>query len=637
MFYKRFSNQKKKKPSTEGTGMNSIEDLNTMKEKYRQKSDIPGFPGLWPRLNPLAMQPTAKACNPEIKPSGHKEDCRDRTRVESYVLPRNPEYFRICVPMYEASITGDWTAADAILSESPNLIRFAINENYDTALHVATSAEENEQTTLFVANLVNRMDTKDLELQNNNHNTAFCLATAAGNLKMVKIMMNKNRSLMDIPGSQDMLPLYMSAIYRKYETVKYLYDNSQLEGHSWTPQNRGWLLEKCVEAEFFDIALEIVTAYPDLGVNAGSVLGALARNPNAFDGAQQNFTTRIINSFCRITEKDNDALELLRLIWTDNIIKMSKNEVDKIVEGTPNWQNNRLQYSRRILFVAAEMGNTRFIIELLRVNDDNQTIFHVAVKHRHHGIYNLLYEIGAMKDLITPLKDINGNNMLHLVGETSGKKGPKASRVSLVLQRELLWFKEIEKMMPPSLRERKNKANQTPYELFSEKNEDIVSEGIKWVHDCMVVTTLIVTLAFAIPFTVPGSYSQEIGNPNFIYGYGFLIFVVADAISLFSASTSLLVFLYVLTSRHGQHDFMYSLPRKLMIGLLALFMSVAAMIITFSASFFILYRNRQQWLPSIIAVFATMPAVVFGLLQFPLLMDMFRSTFDPRYLFKPKN
>ncbi|KAM0068637.1 hypothetical protein Hdeb2414_s0002g00075441 [Helianthus debilis subsp. tardiflorus] len=42
--------------------------------------------------------------------------------------------------------------------------------------------------------------------------------------------------------------------------------------------------------------------------------------------------------------------------------------------------------------------------------------------HRHEGIYNLLYEIGSMKDLISPFRDQNDNNMLHLVGKCAKQK-----------------------------------------------------------------------------------------------------------------------------------------------------------------------------------------------------------------------
>ncbi|KAJ9553495.1 hypothetical protein OSB04_017540 [Centaurea solstitialis] len=557
------------------------------------------------------------------------------------------DYINTCVPLYEASVTGNWEAAKLILDKRRELVRFAITENFDTILHVATSADETKLTERFVDNLVNMMDKEDLQLQNKNFNTAFCLAAAAGNIKMVQNMAKKNPSLLTIPGSQGMMPLHMSALYGKYESIKYLYDASDnLTNDGWTPENRCWFLHKCVQGDFFDIAVRIVKHHPELAKNA-TVLGLLAQKPDAFNGAEKiSLRTRIRNSICRITKKDDgDALELLRIIWTDTIIKMPKPEVDEILRGPPGSirdPDTEIQTSSSILFVAAEMGNTRFVIELLRtypdliwkVNGDNHTVFHIVVIHRHQG--NLLYEIGAMKDMITPLKDKNGNNMLHLVGKTSVKMRAQTTEASLLMQRELLWFKEIEKMMPPYLRERKNNDGQTPYELFSEQNKDIVSQGLKWMKDSMVVATLIVTVAFAVAFTVPGGYDQEYGIPIYIHGHSFLVFVIADAISLFSSSTSLLVFLSILTSRHGQHDFMYSLPRKLMIGLATLFISVAAMMVTFSASFFVLYHKGLKWIPILITTFSTMPVIIFAVLQFPLLVDMFRSMYDSRYLFKPK-
>ncbi|KAD2804965.1 hypothetical protein E3N88_38342 [Mikania micrantha] len=154
---------------------------------------------------------------------------------------------------------------------------------------------------------------------------------------------------------------------------------------------------------------------------------------------------------------------------------------------------------------------------------------------------------------------------------------------------------DVEEMMPPYKREEKNNDGQTPYELFAKENEDLVSKGLKWMKDCMVVATLIVTVAFAVAFTVPGGYNQDHGSPIFIHNRTFLVFVIADAVSLISSSTSLLVFLSVLTSQHDQRDFMYSLPRKLMIGLLTLFISVAALMVTFSTSFFVLYHKGSKW------------------------------------------
>ncbi|GKB31119.1 hypothetical protein Tco_0870520 [Tanacetum coccineum] len=69
---------------------------------------------------------------------------------------------------------------------------------------------------------------------------------------------------------------------------------------------------------------------------------------------------------------------------------MHIDEIEDILKGPP-----------RILFVVAEKGNARFIVEVLKTypdlmfdkNEDGLTVFHIAVTHRHQGIYNLMYEI----------------------------------------------------------------------------------------------------------------------------------------------------------------------------------------------------------------------------------------------------
>ncbi|XP_035838671.1 uncharacterized protein LOC110907179 [Helianthus annuus] len=699
------------------------------------------------------------------------------------------DYLKIGIPLYEASIKCDWKAAKAIFEKYPHmeLVRCSITENGETALHVAASAKGPKHIEDFVKNLVDQMDNDDLALQNNNHNTALYLAAASGNIKAVKIMMERNIALLTIAGSNGtMMPLYTAALFGNEDVVKYLYNNSkQLCDDGWTPQNRGWLLLKCVENDLFDVALEIVKTYPELGT--GSVLGVLARKPEAFPEIKIDFISRTINwgkyhcskmiithqpsqnkyidssrkhepfpeskynifksvsAFIGVKggsrEKEDYAMQLLRIIW-GNIAKKSKKDIDDIIRGPADLKqddkqtsgiidqtlklqkliserivsmhveiqnkirgvmldirkedqalqleklisehiakmhvetqniikgpttlnfphvallgNTKKTHSSRILFVAAEMGNVTFVVELIRqypdliwkVNDNNQSIFHIAVKHRHEGIYNLLYEIGSMKDLITPLKDKKDNNMLHLVGKSAKQKRLEdVSGVALQMQRELLWFKEVEAMIPPSYRERKNKDGLTPYELFTKEHNELVTQGEKWMKgtasQCMVVAALIATIVFAAAFTVPGGYDQtndktngqQNGIPVFHSKASFMVFVVADAISLFASSTSILMFLSILTSRYAERDFLESLPTKLMLGLATLFLSIMTMTVAFSVSFFVLYRKGLLWMPIIISVFAVLPVLLYMVLQYGLFIDVIRSTYASRYLFKPQ-
>ncbi|KAJ0587872.1 putative PGG domain-containing protein [Helianthus annuus] len=172
------------------------------------------------------------------------------------------------------------------------------------------------------------------------------------------------------------------------------------------------------------------------------------------------------------------------------------------------------------------------------------------------------------------------------------------------------------------------------------EHKHLVTLGEKWMKEtgsqCMVVATLIATIVFAAAFTVPGGYDQQNGIPIFHSKATFMVFVIADAISLFSSSASIIMFLSILTSRYAERDFLESLPNKLMVGLATLFLSIATMMITFSVSFFVLYRKGLIWTPILISVFAMTPVLLYMLLQSGLFFDVFRSTYRSRYLFNPQ-
>ncbi|KAM0010900.1 putative ankyrin repeat-containing domain, PGG domain, leucine-rich repeat domain superfamily [Helianthus debilis subsp. tardiflorus] len=611
--------------------------------KHQQQLDHTIVPIVTPPVSPPPPAPPL--------PNLPRSDLLDGSRVD---------YINIGVRLYEAAIKGDWRAAKPILDKRPDVIRFAITENYETLLHVAASAESTKAVEEFVTNLVNLMDKKDLELQNTNCSTALSLAAAAGNVKTAMIMVKNNPDVAEIPGNNRMMPLYMAALFAKPEMARYLYDISKkMGGDYWSHDNRGWVLQKCVESDIFDLALKIVGDHPELLVKKGlltDVLLALAQKPKAFEGKKLHVVFRIIKSIFGVfhvkvgpDEKESEALQLLKIIW-GNMAKMTKTEVNDIIRGPPLREGRTIKgYPSRVLFVAAKLGNTRFIVELIRsypdliwkVDDKGKTIFHLAVKRRQEKIYNLLYEIGAMKDLITPIKDKKGNNMLHMVSKSAKQsRFQNVSGVAFQMQRELLWFKEVEQMIPPSYRQRKNGDNETPQDLFTKKHEKLVTKGEDWMKNtasqCMVVATLITTIVFVAAFALPGGYDQDTGIPFFRKEPALIIFVIADTVSLISSSTSVLMFLAILTSRYAERDFLESLPRKLLFGLAMLFLSIVTMMIAFSASFFVVYDKKVKWVPITITGLAGMPVILFAILQFRLLGDVFYSTYRSRYLFKPK-
>ncbi|GFY98516.1 ankyrin repeat family protein [Actinidia rufa] len=127
---------------------------------------------------------------------------------------------------------------------------------------------------------------------------------------------------------------------------------------------------------------------------------------------------------------------------------------------------------------------------------------------------------------------------------------------------------------------------------YLQKNtKKLVEDGEKWMKDtansCTIAAALIATIAFAAAITVPGGNNTN-GLPMFSKEKAFIIFAISDAISLFTSTTSLLMFLSILTSRYAEGDFLYALPKRLIIGLVALFLSITTMMVAFSSTLSIL-------------------------------------------------
>ena len=191
----------------------------------------------------------------------------------------------------------------------------------------------------------------------------------------------------------------------------------------------------------------------------------------------------------------------------------------------------------------------------------------------------------------------------------------------------------MESIAPTKVRVSINKEGLTPRQLFLKNHEDMMSKGEKWLKDtvssCTVVGALIVTIMFAAAFTVPGGNDQNKGFPIFINEKLFMVFIVSVALSLFSSTTSVLMFLGIFTSRYAEEDFLKSLPTKMIIGLLTLLFSIPAMIVAFSAALLLMLRG-QSWILLPVIFLASIPVTLFVLMQFPLLVVMAISTYRPR-------
>ncbi|KAJ8756074.1 hypothetical protein K2173_024621 [Erythroxylum novogranatense] len=234
------------------------------------------------------------------------------------------------------------------------------------------------------------------------------------------------------------------------------------------------------------------------------------------------------------------------------------------------------------------------------------------------------------KHYVISYRDKARDNLLHLAGRLEPSN--RISGAALQMQRELQWFKEVENIVRPSFKERENNEGKTPREVFTEEHKELVVKGEEWMKStassCTVVAALVVTVVFAAAFTLPGGNNSN-GTPVYLHDLSFLIFTVSNALGLFASSTSVLMFLGILTSRYSEEDFLRALPMRMCIGLITLFLSMAFMLAAFSCSLHIVLVHRLKWVAAPIILLAGIPVTLFGFLQFPLLVEIVSSTFGP--------
>ncbi|XP_073277843.1 uncharacterized protein [Primulina huaijiensis] len=540
------------------------------------------------------------------------------------------------LPLYRAAINGDWKSARKFFDQDPDAITAKITKVSETALHVAVGSGKAID---FVKELLELIPTEALvTLRDQIGQTALHSAAIFGNVEAAKLLVSKDPALPNTPCNSSFLPLHAAAGYANKDMVSFLLTVTRDDtGYNPFADGSGVdILNLVILAEFYDLALYLVQLYPYLATlrssTGNTALNTIARKPSAFfRKSSLRFWERFIYS-CVPTKFGKLYSHHERVEENPSVVM---GIYSKLCYCSPPLQ--------RLCLSAASSGNSEIVEEILEyfphaiwsIDPMGHNIFLLAVINRRENVFNLLYQMSEHKKLATQLTDNEGNNILHLVG----KLAPPAqlhlvSGAALQMQRELQWYKEVEKYVTPDSKDRKNSKLRTPPVEFSEEHKDLVKEGEKWMKDtansCTVAAALIATIAFAASITVPGGNNGDNGVPIFYNKLAFLTFAVFDAMSLFSSTASMLMFLSILTARYAEGDFLYSLPKRLIIGLVTLFLSITSMMIAFSATLYLVFGRRKAWTLVPIAALACLPVILFVQLQFPLLLEMIISTYRSR-------
>ncbi|XP_057757335.1 uncharacterized protein LOC130976479 [Arachis stenosperma] len=575
-----------------------------------------------------------------VKAKSDQYSCPSLVFLEETGNPKNNnDFFNLCVPLYKHALEGNWEEAKRIIEKDRRLKNAAIASGLPTVLHIAAGAGEGAKHVHFVEQLLmpEFLNEEDLQLQDYNGNTAFCFAAAAGNMQVVDLMLNKNPSVVWARGAKGATPIQFAALQGRCEVVCHLYDTTK---QRFTKDDEKQLFFTCINTGLYGLALKMAQENSELAYardeNNETALHLLAKNhlDSCCQSPHHQNHTIMINPGM----KQQVVYQLVKSLWSTIC---NNSTMDGIIDI--------ISEPCQPIFAAAEVGNFGFLSELIsgypsliwaRDEQEQQTIIHKAVKYRQASIYNVIHEIGSQKDIIVTMVDTSGNTLLHLAAQIA-----PPSRLELVsgaafqMCLELVWFKEVKKIMPPTHIKSTNSEGLTAGELFAREHTQLRKDAEAWMkstaENCMLIATVIATGVFAAAISIPGGVDDAKGKPNYLKKPSFLVFAISDAAAFISSAAAILIFLSILVSRYAESDFYKSLPLKLIFGLVALFFSITSMMVAVASAFFITYYYDSNWVPSFISVFVCLPILLFIILQFKLWFEIMYSTFYCKNIFKP--
>ncbi|XP_058215881.1 protein ACCELERATED CELL DEATH 6-like isoform X1 [Rhododendron vialii] len=595
--------------------------------------------------------------------------------------------------LHKAALTADWDTADKFLDLDPDAFFQPITWCLETALIVAVrSAKRNH----FVKKVMEKMQREGVALiaqQDISGATALHAAVDGGNIEAAKWLVQKNSELANIGDKYGTLAVHVAAGLGNREMVDFL-----LQHTTNLSENESGLklLHSLASSGLYDIALTylqqnrklasmepsplVVITQKRTSFLSGTSLSILqhliyfgiplklediANHPQERDienpakcvvSAMIYVKQKLTALFWDVAEKLDPFNSIKSLRETKLIHHQALNLVKCLCEEVVKTDfPNAAKIFTEPLRNATCLGIHEIVEEILESfpsaihlrSERDQSLFHLAIVYRRENVFNLIYQMEEDRRAraFLSMPDASTNNALHSAGNLALQQQlllrASAPGAALQMQRELQWFEEVGNFILPQAKEHMNADGKTPQEVFTDTHKDLVKEGEQWMKDtsnsCSIVAALITTIVFAAAITVPGGSNGNSGLPLRLGNRAFTLFGIFDALAMFSSSSSLLMFLSILTSRYGEQDFLYSLPRRLIIGLVTLFLSIISMMVAFGATLKIVFGETKAWIVIPVAVLSCVPVTLFVLLQFPLLLDMIKSTYYPGIFKKQSN
>lgn len=189
-------------------------------------------------------------------------------------------------------------------------------------------------------------------------------------------------------------------------------------------------------------------------------------------------------------------------------------------------------------------------------------------------------------------------------------------------------LQEVQRIMQPSYTHMKNSNGLTPKDLFKTTHTNLLKSGERWMKST-AKSCLMVSILLVVAVLVTASRAANVDERTSI--------IWLEAIALFCSLISTLTFLSILTSSYVELEFLGSLPFKLIIGLLTLFISMTTMLAAFNGGLFLAMSYPHaivKWVPTITLVVASIPIALFVFIEYLLLSELFYLSFSSSFIFR---
>ncbi|KAL0426792.1 UNVERIFIED_CONTAM: hypothetical protein Slati_2854000 [Sesamum latifolium] len=339
--------------------------------------------------------------------------------------------------LYKSLNQGNWETVETIVMQEPAAITARLTPFAETPLLVAVKAG---QGLPFIRKLLHFVQPEALALTDYFGNTALHAVAVLGNIQAARLFVEQNSDLPNIWNIDGCLPIHLAAMKGHREMTLYLFSVTR-EDENLEPFNDAagaTLVHFALTSGFYGVPKKLIEIPESLvGLMKSPKISSFKlqrRCNNQF--SREFYNSQKLVLFCAAAYE-----ELHVLLW--KVLETLAKPLKRI-RHRKAMHHQALQLIKRVcseikcldnakaasiltgpFLLGAQNGIHEIVKEILDsfpqaitfVDEENHSVFHLAVMYRHEKIFKIVHEQSGQYNMSLSLLLDNGrNNILHLAG-----------------------------------------------------------------------------------------------------------------------------------------------------------------------------------------------------------------------------